>query len=260
MMARTSLGRVLILAAAGVAAACSSSTAPSAPTAAQTAEHIDAIYSSLMAAGTSSDTEFAQLIAEYVESSPANGATQSTFNITTASGTQSWQGFSIESNDNNDTIFATAVFPAGGNLTNMFISLAAYDASGPEGTLAALVYDSAGTYEVQDAEAMLANAVTSVGAVCSLQTGLAADSLIESFTQAATSCNLITATFSASASFTASSALPAGETSISISNVSLRGIQLGGILIEPDRAPRGPTIAAARIHALMNMIKRRGTM
>jgi hypothetical protein len=263
MTVRISLGRVVVLAAATVvAAACSSSsTGPSGPTAAQTAEHIDSIYAAHLAAGTASDSQFAYIIGVYLESAPAYGATQTSFNVTTGTGTQKWNGFTIESEDEGDSIFINATYPVNGDLTNIFISLAAYDSLGQVGQLTALVYDSAGTYAEQDIDnAMLSNSASALGAACSLQTGLAADSLLGEVGEGATSCNLINNTYSASAEFTATSAVPAGETSMSISNATLHGIRFGGTLIGPERAPRGPTIAAARIHQLITSFRRRGSM
>jgi hypothetical protein len=252
---------VAVVTAAFAAAACgSSSTGPSGPTAAQTAEHIDSIFAADLAGGTESDSELAYAIAEYIEPAPAYGATQTSFTVTTASGAQTWQGFVIESEEMGDTVFVTAAYPANSNLSNFLLTLTAYDSLGEVDSIAFVAYDSAGTIKsvLASGTPTVSNAVTSVGAACSLQSGLAADSVITALTGSATSCNVINTTYSMSAQFSAP-ALPAADASLSISAVPIHGVQLGGTLLGYDRAPRGPTIASARIQQLIAAIRRRGS-
>jgi hypothetical protein len=262
MTVRTPLWRVaaLVVAAAAVAACGSSSTGPAGPTAAQTAAHIDSIYSALLAAGTPGDSQLAGVIAVYIETAPAFGATQTSFTATTASGTQTWQGFTIASQYEGDTAFLTTVYPANSSLGNFFLSINIRDSTGDEGALGFLVFDSTGgvfTSVESSAPPTVANTITSLGAACSLETGLAADSVITTdVTVDVTSCNLINTTYSATAQFT-SSAMPAADASLTFSSVPVHGVLFGGTLLGPDRAPRGPTIASARVRALVDMVRQR---
>jgi hypothetical protein len=259
MSVRCPLWRVAVVAAAAVVAgACSSSTGPGGPTAAQSAEQIDSIYSALLANGgdTSYGAAFASAIVAFVEPAAAYGAAPTSFNVTTASGTQTWQGSMIASTISGDTVFLTTLYPANSNLLNLVVTGAEYDSIGTMESFAFILYDSAGVEAYHGATAATVSTTPqSFGRSCHLQAGLAADSVFPRVFSWATGCQELTATYSATVQFTAPA--PAMYSSLTISNVTVNGVLFYGNLYAPDQIPRGPTIASARIRALVDMVRQR---
>jgi hypothetical protein len=208
-------------------AACSSSntTGPSGPTAAQLATHFDSIYSALLAQGTSLDSEFAGFVAFGGEAPAAFGAQQASFTVTTQSGTQTWKGLTYEeafTGSGGDSSFITFLY-SDLTLDELMIAETDYPTSGQPGGegLVLLNFQTGGFDSTYTGSA----SVTSTGTTaCSLQTGLAADSLINvEFTGG--SCQ--PATFQVSFQMTFPTADGAGTlSSVSVSNAAFDGVRL----------------------------------
>jgi hypothetical protein len=197
-------------------AACgsgSTGTGPSAPpTAAQLAVDFDTIYSALNAAGATAyaasfpdtaqaDSEAAITIAQYAESGPANGGTETSFTATTTGGNATWDGVVQVStvNSNVDTVYWVALYPHL-NLDTMVIagiemsngSLVGNVAFGSTNQFVSYVVGTtAGSAEV-----------TATGAACSLQGGLAAATVISDWVgTTSTTCTSATVMMSLSVTF-----------------------------------------------------------
>jgi hypothetical protein len=244
---------LVIVAIAATVAACSSSssTGPKTQTPAQLASHFDSIYSSLLAGGSDSDTEAAEFVAFFVESPAAFGASPVSVPVTTGSGAETWSGYGFDYATASDSFFVAAIYPST-SLQNLFLvewdytsgTLAMY-ADGFVNHFAAFGPDSAATG---------AASVSTLGTgSCSLQTGLAADSLI-SAAFAGNTCTPIT--FSASASVTFQAALGFGSlTTVSFPATTFNGVRLFGGNA-PGHATRIPSVAAARVERLLDLMHR----
>jgi hypothetical protein len=248
--------RPTILATAALAltfAACSSSTSPKSPSPQSLATHYDSIYSALVAAGTSADSEVATLVAIATVLPPAYGSPQSTFTVTTASGTATWKGYTLETAAANaDSSFLTVAF-SDNNLSQVIFAESDYDAAGPvAGGAVALVGLSLSTGG-DDSTFTGSATVASVGHACpALQSGLASAPVLASLTDQVTACAHATFNVSFSATFFASENLGA-LSSISISNATFDGVQLSGALIGPSHVAPGPSRLAALMLRLRNL-------
>jgi hypothetical protein len=260
VIVRRSWSHLSVAVLAAVAAwACSSSTGPGGPTAAQSAEYSDSIYSALLAQGgdTGVNAIFANDIAALIEPAPAYGGAATPFTMMTASGPQTWEAATVASAVGSDTFFVTTAYPANSNLETMWVTEAYYDSTNDIGTYTFLLYDSAGTVGfVEPPTSSVSTTLQSVGRVCHQEAGLAADTVLDRIFAGATSCNLITVTFSATGQVTWPG-LPTAEASLSATNVTLHGVLFGGTFYEPDQAPRTPTIANARAWLVDSIVRAR---
>jgi hypothetical protein len=261
MQLRTRLSVVATVGLTMVLAACSSSTAPSAPPTPQAlATHFDSIYSSLLAQGTEQDSEIADLVAVYVELSPAYGSQDATFNVTTASGTSKWLGYTFEgatTGAGGDSIFYAVIF-SDLNLSNVVVTEMEYNSSGVQSGASALAI--AGLANGGSSTSFSGSVgVASTGAACAVESGLAAGPVIAEFvgTDAAT-CTFATFGVSFQASFSPSDNLGA-LTSVTVSNATFNGLRFmlpaGPSHVAP--IPSRLAAAALRLRALTSAHKAR---
>jgi len=229
-------------------AACgsSNSTGPKStgPTAAQSAHFFDSVYSSYLAGGSSEDSTAARLVADYLEFPPAYGATQSTFTVTTAGGSQTWYGFTYGIvPDGGDSVYATIAYD-GTDLEHVLI----FEQSYPSGTgeYEAALLDFSTFSEYDDSTASGSASETSVGSACSELTGLAADTVMADFLGDGT-CQAASYTVSASVQWSAASDLGALET-LSFSGVKFNGARFAAG--SGQGVVRGPSKLAALIERL----------
>lgn len=244
------MGRIVALAGTAVLvtlAACgSSNTGPKStgPTAAQSAHYFDSVYSSYLAGGSSEDSTAARLIADYLEFPPAYGATRSTFTVTTASGSQTWYGFTYSAVfSSSDSAYVTIAYD-GTDLTHVLIFDQTYE-SGTSGFDASLL-DFSTFSEYDDSTATGSGSETSVGASCTELTGLAADTVMADFLGDGT-CQAATFTISASIQWSPGSGLGALE-SLSFSGVNFGGARF--VATSGQYVTRGPSKLAAAIQRL----------
>jgi hypothetical protein len=190
-----------------LAAACSSST--TAPlTSQQVAQGLDATYSQLLADGTSQDSEVAYLVAEYIEIGPAFGGNEGVFTAHTASGNQTWYGVGWSEIENSgvDTVYYAVLYP---NRDLQQFVLVGVETGADTGHLT-LATSNQFTSEAEDSLATLSASTVSSGGTCSLETGLAADSLLTLYTGGAV-CTAGRFQWSFSATFPAAAGLGALE-------------------------------------------------
>jgi len=199
-----SAGLLALLAACG-----GNSTAPTPPPPILTAQFLDSVYGHFVGLGTHADSATATLVATLIELGPAYGGQEASFLVTTASGTQTWYGYTYELADTaGDSAFYTAAF-SDSLLTNVMLIAQEFgaDSSAPaaellQDTFATTFEDSAITaYALQSA----------VGESCSLQSGLQAASVLTAFTGSAL-CNYATLGVGARIAFPAADNLGALQT------------------------------------------------
>jgi hypothetical protein len=246
---------------AGTIAACNSShnLGPTEPIWLALAFHFDPIYTNLTSSSTNAtvDSTIAHFVAQGGEITPGFGGVASPVTVTTAGGTQTWEGFTYEEADTGaggDSSFTTLVYsnPA---MAEAILAQTNYNASGNAGGTATVILNLA-AYAADSAYTGAASTVSTktVGS-CSLLSGLAASSdtlvaRLSSFT-----CQPATFTVSFSAGFPASA--NAGPLStVSVASTTFTGVRLFG-------APSGshvvkiPTRAAALIQRLRGTIASR---
>jgi hypothetical protein len=208
-----------------VIAACSSSgsTGPAPVTPAQVAEKFDSVYSSLLAAGTETDSELAVFVAWYSEAAPAWGASQANLTVTTGSGAQTWHGVAYSALDGGaDTVYFLTLYP-NLNLQQMIFVGLEYS----NGLNSELIYgtNNGFTSYAMDSTFTATSAQTlSTGGACSLQNGLAADSTISALWPGA-SCVGAQLEFTVSVAFAAAANFGSMST-VSISNATFSGAQI----------------------------------
>jgi hypothetical protein len=228
-----------------VLAACSSSntTGPKTPTPQALATHFDSLYSAYLAAGTSNDTGIGRYIAEFFEVPPAYGASLSPFTVTTASGTQTWQGFTYEyasTGASGDSTFLTVAF-SDLNLSHFVVVETNYNSSGYTGGNAFAIVNW--THGGPDSTFSGSASLLSTGATCSLQTGLAAGIFITNGVGASTACELAKFQVSFQATFAAGDSLGT-LSSMSISNDTFNGVRLSNPIAVSHVAPIPSKLAA----------------
>ena len=217
---------LLAVAALGAAACGTDSGTGTGPTGGETASQaalaIDSVYVARLAAGTAADSQVATLIADYLEVPAAFGAAPKSFTITTASGTETWQGFGAQTTmgagtsdpKDGDSTFYVLAYPDR-SLTTFLIAAVAYDSTGVASTEAILVYDTDSV--VYGTPVTVSGALHSTGAACGEQSGLDADSAYTLLTTY--SCFSTTIIASASASF-AGNGLDASLASLAFTSVT----------------------------------------
>jgi hypothetical protein len=248
-------------------AACGSSTSPPPvppPTAAQLAADFDGVYTALNAAAATAyassfadtaaaDSEAAITIAQYAESAPANGGTETSFTATLTSGTATWAGVAdvFTENADVDTVYWIAVYPHL-NLDTLVIAGIEMSNGTLEGSIAFGSTDQFVTYVSGDLAGSAR--VASTGSACSLETGLAAETVISDWVgSTATTCVLASIMASLSATFPANSL---GNASV----VMLSNQTFNGPLFAPTGGSRVvgiPSRGAAAAQVLDALIHRR---
>ncbi len=211
-------------------AACSSTSAPgvsgsTGPTAAQSAAHFDSLYQQYLGGGTADDSDLADFVAEELELPPAFGATQKSFTVSTANGSQTWYGFTyLVALSTGDSSFFTITYD-GLSLNNILIVEQYYpdgSAAEPSAALFRLAADS----EYEDSVVTASATTTSLGASCSLESGLAADAYLADYVGSGTTCQFADFSVSASVTFFQDANLGALAT-WSISSVPFSGARFG---------------------------------
>jgi len=251
------IGRLVALAAATLVlalAACggsSNSVGPRMPTPAQLAAYFDSIYSANIAAGTPDGSHYAYDVADFLEATPAYGGQRATFMVTTAAGSQMWYGFTYEyKNVGGDSGLETIAY-SDNSLTSIVAIGVNYRNDNADTNLYADFYQNRFSTRIHDSTVSYASAVVSVGAACSLETGLAADSVLAEY-NAGYTCTNGTFLITASTVFPADAGLGALQ-SWSISAVTFDGPiypELGA-----GRVPGAPSriaAALARLHARLH--------
>jgi hypothetical protein len=182
-----------------------------------------------LAAGTHNDSSYAVAVVQYFEFAPAYGASLASFTVTTASGTQTWKGFTFEgattvtSGNKGDSVFYTVAF-SDLNLTQFVIAQMLYDSTGLAGAAAIAstnFFASSGIDTTFTGSASL----LSTGATCSQQAGLAAAAVLTTWAGTASNCQLGKFQVSFQATFPAHYGLGA-LSSISISNTTFNGVRV----------------------------------
>jgi len=207
-------------------AACSSTSAPgvsgsTGPTAAQSAAHFDSLYQQYLADGTAADSDRAIFVVEELELPPAFGATQKTFTVSTANGSQTWYGFTfLAALSTGDSSYFTVTYD-GLSLNNILILEQYYPAGSAVEPSAALVRLAADSV-YNDSVTTLSVSTTSLGASCSLESGLAADTYLADYVGSGTTCQFADFSVSASVAFPQADNLGALAT-WSISSVPFSG-------------------------------------
>jgi hypothetical protein len=230
-----------------VAACSSSSTAPSPITPAQLAEHFDSLY---VAAVNDSNSAGEFIIPDFVEFGPAVGGNEVSATVTTASGAQTWHGVGfagvITDDTVADTIFVVALYP---NRDLQQVVFADFENSG--GNIFGATANGFDTVWTNGTLNSASGSIVSTGATCSLQTGLAADPIMQEFAGEAFSC--VSAKFNVSLSAT----FPGGDNlgalaSVSISNVTFNGAEL--TLSGASHVVAIPSRAAAALMQLKSVL------
>jgi hypothetical protein len=199
-----------------VLAACSSSsTSPSPITPAQLAEHFDSIYSADLAAGTPAESIAAQYVAGYIEVAPAFGGSEGSF----TSSSTSWMGVGliVADQEEEDTVYLAAVYP---NRNLQTVVLVALEIS--NGTVVdsiALGTTNGFQSYVDDSTISGSASLTSVGNVCTEQSGLAAGAALTFFVGSGATCALAKWTQSFVVMFPGA----AGINPVGASNLALTG-------------------------------------
>ncbi|HWZ60351.1 MAG TPA: hypothetical protein VNW46_15335 [Gemmatimonadaceae bacterium] len=229
-----------------VLSACGSSntTGPKTPTPQALATHFDSLYSAYLAAGTSNDTLIARYVAFFFETPPAYGAGLASFTVTTASGTQTWKGFTFEgaaTSPTSDSTFITVAF-SDLNLTQFVVVEGQYNSSGLVSGSALAATGSFATGSGNDSTFTSSASVLSTGATCSQQTGLAAGTTITQFV-GYPSCQLGSFQISFHVTFFASAGLGA-LSSIAISPTTFNGVRFYGPNSPSHVAPIPSKLAA----------------
>jgi len=260
--------RIVVLASTALMvglAACGSSgngtTGPggSTPTAAQSAAHFDSLYKSYLAGGTAADSDKADLVATFVEITPAYGGTQQKFTVSTAGGSQTWYGFTFEAAESDGDSGYYAVAYDGLSLNNLIV-FELYYPTGEDPEISAALVRLGPDSVYEDSVATGAASTTSLGASCGLQSGLAADSVLAAYIGSGTTCQAGTFLVSASAGFAGSLNLGALSSWV-INNVSFNGVRFYITGSKESRPTIGPPtkLAAAlnRLHTA-NLLRRGG--
>jgi hypothetical protein len=236
-------------AAAAVAlVACSSdSTAPKPLTSQQVAQDIDQVFAADLAAGTSEDSGLASAIAEFVESGPAYGGTESSVSVTTGTGKRTWHGVGyVVSEEANDTVFVGALYP-NRNLDTLVITEVENDNGSSDIIVIATTtaFATGGDTTATSASASLLSA----SGTCSLQSGLVADNTLAAGWSGST-CTA--AKFQMSLTVTLPTAVGLG--SLSFSNTTFNGplFTFSG----PSRVVGIPSKGAAMAARLRALAKR----
>jgi hypothetical protein len=235
-----------------VLAACSSSsTGPTTPTPQQIATHFDSMYSALLAQGTPMDSEIADLLAIAGELPPAYGAPQGSTIVTTASGTQAWNGFTFEvanTGVDGDSSFVTFLYKDL-SLSQAIVAETNYNVCGNTGGEAFAITNL--TTGGGDSTYSGSATVASTGsAACTLQSGLAAGpAIVNQFGTYA--CQPATFQVSFQATFFGDENLGALST-VSVSNASFSGVRLYQAVTASTvaRIPSRLAAVGARLRAL----------
>jgi hypothetical protein len=207
------VGSAVVMVALGACGSASTGPAPTTP--AQLAAAFDALF----VADTASNPEAADIIAEYAELSPAYGGNEATFTVTTGSGTQTWRGVAYGAiGSAPDTAFFITLYP--NRDLDQAVVVVFDGAGGASAQTAATINQFVTVYDGTVSSA--SGHIVSSGAGCSLETSLAAATLIADWVGDAGNCVLSTVQVSFAASFPDGDNLGALE-SVSVSNTTMTG-------------------------------------
>jgi hypothetical protein len=248
------LGVVCVAAAVAIAACHKESTTTSESVAtAKLANYYDSVYKYELA--HNKDTVFAYNLATLVERFPAYGAELDTFFVTTAAGSDRWFGFTARYVDSangaspGDSIFL-AVFYSDTSFNNVMLLEQDYPDSGAP-VASAVFLQNRFSKSTTAQQVAISDSTVSVGATCSLQTGLAADSLLEQF-GAGYACNTATQYVSATVQFPVSAGL-GGFQAWAFANVTF----VGDRFTAPAEAAQADGELMARATAVVHGLRAR---
>jgi hypothetical protein len=203
--------------------ACSDSTGPSGPTAAQTATHFDSIA---IQAQAQSDTNSAYgtrtFLATLIELPAALGATPATVSVTTANGNESWKAYEL-----------LELTPAGSTPDSSYAVLMFRDADAH--TALIVFYDSTGTAEdgglitadtilVSPSDGSGTTSLTSVSSGCTTPSSSLLNPALGTFLNSA--CSLAQFHTTLSLTMPTTPGMDAALTSLSYTNASVNGVRV----------------------------------
>ena len=211
------------LLAISVVAACSDSTGPSAPTAAQVAAHFDSIAIQAQAQSETNEAYSGRgFLASLIELPAAFGATPSTLKVTTANGTENWQAYEL-----------LDVPPSGSSSDSTFFLLAYRDADAHTAMLITFNGSGAGeaggiitgdTISVNPSDASASTTLNSVTTACSTVSTSLLNPMLASVTF--DTCNLAQFTTTLHLTLPATTGMDAALTSVSFTTASVKGARL----------------------------------
>jgi hypothetical protein len=214
------------------------------------ASQFDALYSAQLANGTAADSTAAMLIAELFELGPAYGGNEATFTAVTASGSQTWHGVEISAAENaGDTVYYAGIYP-NRNLQQAVV-LYVETENGVVTDSGSIATNTQWSTVVEDSTVTGASSVvSSVGASCSLQTGLAAETVLSDFVGSGESCANANFQTSFTAVFPAAAGLGALE-SVTVANATFNGPFFTPTGSRVVGIPSKGSAMMARLHALL---------
>jgi hypothetical protein len=210
------------LLAISVVAACSDSTGPKGPTAAQVAAHFDSIAIQAQAQSETNEIYSGRnLLATLIELPAALGATPSSVSVTTANGAESWKAYellAIPSTNAADSVFFLLMFRDADAHTALLVT---FDSAGVGNGGGIITGD---TISVNPTDASATTALTSVTTACTTPSASLLNPQLASLSIG--TCNV--ARFSTSLHLTSPSTtgMDAALTSVSITNASVNGVRL----------------------------------
>lgn len=244
------LGFLASFAAIALTAACSDSSGPSATeTASDIAARFDSIFVDAVARSDSGTNGFEtrELVASLLEISAALGATPSTLNVTTASGSEQWKAYEfVELTAPNTTPDSSFVLLAYREANAHTVLVVFFDSTGSPQTAGLITND---TLAVQVDSGATSTSLLSVGDACGTPPSTLVNPQFD--TPLASSCALASFRTSASLQFETSASVDAALASLTFSLTTVNGIR---IVLPPDDSPD------RRVRALLRLPRREATL
>jgi len=217
------LNIALSLLAISVATACSDSTGPKEPTAAQVATHFDSIA---IDAQTQSETHESysgrNLLATLIELPAALGATPAKVSVTTASGVESWKAYELlilpPSGSSSDSTFFLLAFRDADAHTALLVT---FDGSGAGNGGGIITGD---TISVNPSDASATTTLVSTSSTCTTPSTSLLNPQLASLSFG--TCNLAHFTSTVHLTLPATTGMDAALTNVSFSNASVNGVRV----------------------------------
>ena len=214
---------VVSLLAISVAAACSDSTGPKEPTAAQVAAHFDSIA---IDAQTQSQTHESyggrNLLATLIELPAALGATPASVSVTTASGAERWKAYELlllpPSGSSNDSTFFLLAFRDADAHTALLVT---FDGAGTGNEGGIITGD---TISVNPSAASATTTLTSLSSACTTPSTSLLNPQLASLSIG--TCNIAHFTTTLHLTLPTTTGMDAALTSVSFSNASVNGVRV----------------------------------
>jgi hypothetical protein len=217
------LGIAASLVAISSITACSDSTGPTGPTAAQLATHFDSIA---IQAQAQSDTNSAygtrSFLATLIELPAALGATPASVSVTTANGNESWKAYELlelnSSGSNTDSSFAILMFRDADAHTALIVF---FDSTGTAQSGGVITAD---TILVNPTDASATTSLTSVSSACTTPSASLLNPSLG--TLAISSCSLARFRTTLSMTLPTTAGMDAALTSLAFTNSSMNGVRV----------------------------------